>query len=99
MKYHTHDCDTCVHLGSEEYRGVPIDFYFCPSDEAFGQTLIARDGDEGSYSSGMCFYGFSPTLTRAGNLALNAELLTIEEINKHTRTQFTGQVNDEELRR
>jgi len=44
-----HDCDGCSYLGSLDYQGVPIDFYYCPNEP----TLVARYGPDGDYSSGM----------------------------------------------
>ena len=39
-----HDCDGCVHLGSDGEH----DYYFCAKAEAFmGGSIIARSGDEG----------------------------------------------------
>jgi hypothetical protein len=55
VKYHQHDCEQCVYLGSAQlpraFHGNEgsYDFYMC--GEGWGNTdptLIARDGSEGS---------------------------------------------------
>jgi hypothetical protein len=48
---HKHDCDTCVFLGRD---GV-YDLYFHEGSRPLMTTLIARDGPDGEYCSGLAF--------------------------------------------
>jgi len=75
---HKHDCTLCTHLGSTD----TTDYYYCKPDMSkYSNTLIARYGEDGDYSSGICFYLGIPDINIAGNLALDQGLITIEEIN------------------
>lgn len=50
MKFHKHDCSKCNYLGSEVFGSDNFDYYSC-EDKIDGITLIARFGEDGSYSS------------------------------------------------
>lgn len=74
---HEHDCDRCRYLGSDtEYN---FDYYYCPSEP----TLVARYGVDGQYMSGIAFYQSNPHINKAGNLAIESGLLSIDVINEH----------------
>lgn len=80
--YHEHDCDRCAYLGSDDKS--KIDYYICRG--TFEKlTLIARFGEYGEYSSGACFYWQNYHLNRAGNLAMDQDLLTIEELQEASK--------------
>ena len=71
-----HDCEKCIYLG-----GIPgeIDFYYCPGD-----TLITRySSDPSDYRSGTGFAPISEDIAAAAYLALNLELITLQEIDTH----------------
>lgn len=76
---HEHDCVRCHYLGSDtEYD---FDYYYCPDEP----TLIARYGVDGQYISGLFMYLGNPHINAAGNLAIEAGLLSLDDINKELR--------------
>ena len=80
-KNYIHDCDHCTFLGNHSDDLGVYDLYFCP--QGLRKTVIARYGDRGSeYLSGIGFKA-TPPLAKAEKLALEAGLLTEEEIAKY----------------
>lgn len=81
--YHKHDCAACIYLGSD--TTTETDYYICLAETFSGISLIARYSGSGpDYTSGLCFYAMNPHINRAGNLALEKGLLTLDDINKHS---------------
>lgn len=60
-KFHEHDCDHCIYLGSENTvnyydlsptpQKIDVDYYYHKGDKHV-ETVIARFGNEGDYASG-----------------------------------------------
>lgn len=75
--YHFHDCSSCIFLGSvhNKEEGAKendmVDLYFHPCEGKRDNecTLIARYGEDGDYSSGLCFSWSNPYLNQALRLA------------------------------
>jgi len=71
MARYQHDCDCCVALGEhEEY-----DLYFCKQG-GFEDTVIARYGVDGDYTSGMVFAKCFGPLAIAKERAIKQGLMT-----------------------
>lgn len=77
MKWN-HDCQECIYLGSDKNN----DYYYHVDD-----TLIARYGNDGEYSSGFEFLFSSPSLNKALKLAINKNILSQEIILRIKRIQ------------
>ena len=45
--YFTHDCNTCVYLGSGQVDGQRVDFYRHPGQGLLSPTALARTGNDG----------------------------------------------------
>lgn len=87
--FHVHDCDCCTYLGSE--ADSKVDYYFHDQRTPGGGfpmfTLIARLSSEPpDYISGAGFYLMEYHINTAGNLALEAKLITLEELQCHNPT-------------
>ena len=81
---HEHDCDNCVFLGREE--DLDVDLYFCPRPDYKNATVVYRYSNEGSdYGSGLAFFGVNPLATEATRLAIEAGLITEEQVAWHSR--------------
>lgn len=74
--YHNNDCDDCKYLGSDDK--TEMDYYYCPQGSIY--TVLVRFGDEDKYLSGLHFYGRDYHITRAANLALLSEHITVIDI-------------------
>ena len=74
--FHDNDCDECKYLGSDDK--TEMDYYFCPQGSI--PTVIARYGADEKYQSGLHFYGIDYHMTRAANLAILSELITVHDI-------------------
>lgn len=69
---YAHDCEECIFLGQHTKH----DLYFCSANP----TVIARYGTDGDYISGIAVASRIPELAIALTLAINAGLITTEEI-------------------
>lgn len=67
-----HDCEECVFLGTHDQ----YDLYYCEANP----TVIARYGAEGDYLSGLLLASLVPVLAIATVRAINAGLLTTEQL-------------------
>lgn len=78
---HEHDCDKCIFLGrSGPWSLGAYDYYFCEQHGGI-PTVIARNGPEGSYKSGLLFgaIGADRELAEALHLAVSTGLLVGRE--------------------
>lgn len=68
-----HDCDHCVYLGNYE----KCDLYVCvgKAQNEIDCTVIARYGDQGDYTSGICFRDHIKPLGVAFDRAVKLGLL------------------------
>ena len=71
-RYEHDHCEHCTFLGTYERH----DLYFC----AYMPTVIARDGDEGDYISGLPFIKANPILALAAIRAIDRGLLDTQQI-------------------
>lgn len=62
-----HDCERCTFLG----RFQNHDLYHCIDPH----TLIARFGEDGEYTSGLCFVAHIAVIREAGHRAVTAGLI------------------------
>lgn len=80
MRLHNHDCNSCIYLGSDS----EADYYYHLDD-----TLIARYGEDGDYSSGFTFVmsniGLNEALKRASEQNVLSEKIKSEIKNEQRR--------------
>jgi hypothetical protein len=83
-----HDCEVCIFLGHHD----DYDLYYHP--DMVMDTLIARFGDGGpEYASGIPFYGKSQAITKAGNLAVAAGLISRGRLSEYYNLTAGGVAN------
>ena len=72
---HTHDCDKCIFLGSDNEN----DYYYCHDEKhPVLSSLIARYGEEEKYTSGLSFAMSSIPINNALKLAVEQNVLNQE---------------------